>query len=261
MKILMTQGIGDLIAVESLLTPRERYAVDEIVWVSKHHEDLSQLSPVAFPNLYREHVVIEPGVTEGRVDKRVNIQAIQALTDYDLSGCLDYAWHVVNAQLLAGQRHYQGSLIAMSQLADVSHLRLPDRYCAIHPYSTHSPRLPRNFTRHDWLNVLEWLDQKQLPAVVLGLGEKKPPQHPLIHNRINGTTLLEAMAVVQNCHAFLGCASCLSVMAARVLPRPRLGIVTHTSLLRDDQRIYYLPHEDRSFLVTAIVHRLPCMEV
>lgn len=242
MKALITAGIGDFIALESVLRPGERPGM--LYYATRAEDAIRELAPHCFPRL-KGQVSLYRDFT-GPFTKRFCFDSKEQLLqyvrlDFDPAILVDLSIGRVGQEYLAGKRSFVGSSLLRKPLADVSRFALPERYCVVHPYSANARTPLRDLTSQEWQYALLFLRDQDLTGVVLNRGgSEAAPRDGRLLDLSNKTTLLEALEITKGATAYFGSSSCFSVLAAQVV-EPDLCHVKGHDQLRDKWQAFYYP--------------------
>jgi hypothetical protein len=142
---------------------------------------------------------------------------------------------------------YRGSSFLAHRLADPPPAPCP--YAVIVPRSRGFGRWSgRDFDAGDWKRALGFLDAHDLAGLVLTEGAEAIPASPRLVNLQGKTTLAESIELLKGATAYLGIDSCLSVLAAKLLPAERLAVKSTNNHAYQWARTYYAPHVETGFL-------------
>lgn len=246
MRILLTCGLGDFVAIESHLSPSERASVTAIHWATRQRAALEQLVPFVFPNLKAQHVERDtwgpPFSRTFCVSSRKELPGLAPeVVDFSVGGVVD--------QVRRGRRTFHGSTLVRHRLADVASLGLPPAYYVAHPYSENVRTPVRDLDALEWANVCRRLHARGVPLVVVNRGDERMPAWPGVIDLSDRLSLHEAIEVTKGAAGFVGAASVFSVVASKVVPANRLFIKGGADLKRNYSTFYYAPH-----VTNAIVH-------
>ena len=236
-KILLTAGIGDAIALEAMLIPKEREELTEIHYACPAAKEVSLLfrSLPGYPNL-KTHVLHPTG--DKAHYSRASVEAVTG----PLPGVEDWS---INRIFPQGRPFTSSSLLA-GRLADV---KLPSRpYVVVSAASTWGRWPGRDLDAEDWKTCLGILEKRDLLGIVL-LRERRPvPVHPRLLDWQGRTDICESVEVVKGAVGYLGIDSCWSVLAAKLFPASRMWIKSNSGHFRDNIRAYMAPHKELSFV-------------
>ena len=254
MRVLLTCGIGDFLAIESHLTADERAGVEVVHWATRAREWLLPLIPFAFPNV-REHVTERdvwgpPGHPSYSVGSRDELPGLDpAVVDWSVRRIIE--------QVHGGERPFTGSTFAATPLCAVAHLDLPREFAVIHPYSENARTPLRDLTADEWALTSSRMRSRAMPIVIVNQGRERFAPAPGVIDLTNRLTLLEAMEVTKRAFCFVGAASVFSVIAAKKLTADRLFIKGNVFLKNQFSAFYYAPHESNSFIGDNLMEILP----
>lgn len=252
--LLITGGLGDFMAIEAFMPPGLRNQLVAIYYATHAAKSIQTAFAVmdTFP-LLKSHVVLWNDFSKfyafnhkGEVDKRMQ-EAGLPLPDGWRHHVGDWSIAHIFPQVSAGLLPYEGSSLLSRTVA--VRPPVPAFYYAISPATVTDKRNnTRDFDRDDWAAVLARLERDAVPGVVLGIGDDPVPEHPLLVNLVNKTTLPESVEVLKGAKGFFGIDSSMSVLAAKLFDRPNLQVKTRHSQLVRTGHIYYAPKTDMSFI-------------
>ena len=236
--LLITNGIGDFLAAESFWPEAKRRELTTVYYATRQwraiRELLEAFARKNYPRL-KHHVVLWEDFDEseafcftsaGDVTQRVRVPP----------GVEDFSIARVFPEVTEGLLHHTGSTALRYELADVTHLELPQRFFVIFPQTDDNLPPERNFTSRDWLDALAWIaDAGGRAAVILGgpVDESDRFRRPELSPRpgeldvldLRGhTSILESIEVLKRAEGYLGIDSWLSVPASRLFRWPKLAI-------------------------------------
>ncbi len=240
MKILITGGIGDAIAIESMLMLEERSSIDTIYWATRAAAFLVPL----FKHVYNINHVVLPCEkvyysTEG---VRADYELPAEVQDFSISRMFpEFSTRPFVLSSFAGVS------------ADLSRFNLPDRFVVVQhqtPLHTNSvQRALRDLDQSEWTAILNRLEAENLSAVVVNSGDTDPPpEHPRIINLVGQTSLVESVALLNQAEGYWGIASGLCVLASQLFDAEQLWVKGPEYFLWINRHIYFAPHESFPFL-------------
>jgi hypothetical protein len=143
----------------------------------------------------------------------------------------------------------------------VNNFNLPQRYLFIAPTTTskifhcincdipHSNECPlngntRNFTLHDWNNIIAFLDKNDIKGVVIGIEDitmytKKSNK---IIDLTNKTTIENAILILENSIGYIGIDTCFSVIASFCLKNIFIKCLNRHGVNYKDVYFYNIPN-------------------
>lgn len=219
MKIVITGGIGDAIAIESLMTDAEREQIETIYYATRAVTGCKQLFTKipSFPRLqnqitvwndFSKHFAFYDAL---QMTRRIGthgkhylpiIKEVKEAKDFSIS------------KIFNEKRSYTYSSFIRFELANTN-FNLPKEYVCVCPYTISDQRdKKRDFNEKDWETTTKILKEMDLPGVVINQGESYIPDNYI--NLANKTTIREAIEVVKASKGYIGIDSCLSVIAAKV---------------------------------------------
>lgn len=239
MKVLLTCGAGDFIAIESFLTHKETQSVDTIYWATRARETILPLIPFAFPNV-KNHIIVKDDWSDAFTEGF----SIESGKDLDLpTDVVDWNITKIRDEARRGSRQFRGSAFVKQQLAQVSDLNLPESYFVVHPFSINARTLDRDITAEEWTMICRSSRVCGIPVVVVNQGDETLKRYPGVIDLTNKLSLLQALEVVKQSRGFIGASSIFSVMASKVLSQSQLFIKGHDLLKNDFAWFYYAPIE------------------
>lgn len=258
MKILLTCGIGDFIALEGFITFKEAQSVETIYWATRAREAIMLLVPFVFPNV-KEHIVVKD--TWGEPYR--NGFCFESIEDIDdmPEDVVDFSIKPMIESIKRGNRRYNSSFLDKKSVASIADLNLPEKYFVVHPYSENARSETRDMTAQEWTTAWRSLCPSGIPIVIINKGSEKLKQYPNVIDLTDKLDLLQAIEVVRASSGFIGSSSVFSVIAAKFLAPAQLFIKGHTLLKNEYSWFYYAPHEDPQQLVTQnLLKVLPRLE-
>jgi len=222
--ILLTGGVGDVLAVESLMTDEERNAINCIYYATRAFKPCVELfeNLPSFPELKMQPILWKDFSKifcfhdkEQLADKLCAYQpnALQQLARKLMAPIEDYSIK----KIFAEDRAYTYSSFVKTNLASLKKFNLPADYFCICPYSNNDKRdLRRDYSSADWGQTLNILKRRGMYGVVINMGQETIPQDPYIINLSNKTNIREAVEVVKQAKGYIGIDTAFSVIAAKV---------------------------------------------
>lgn len=253
--VLLTGGIGDVIALDAHWTAEEKAAVQQLHFATRQGRHLAPLF-ARMPDY---------SGLRGFVDwwADANDWWCYLSKDHAVQWGCPIPDHVADRSIWeefirirrGGLKVQQSSFLA-TKLAELPS-GLPGRFAVIVAYTPHNGddhQAVRNFRRQDWKDTLEWLRRRKLVGVVLNSPCSLPvPRHPRIRDFTGRTTLAEAMEIVNQAEAYCGIDSWASILSALRLPGDRLAILSRHEHLYRWLPEYYPAHQDHDFVNGWIV--------
>lgn len=239
--MLLTGGLGDVVAVESLMSPEERERIDTIYYACPWIAELRAIFTALpnFPNV-KQHVELTPKRTYyQKSDVEAAHGPLPPLTDYSI------------LKIFPQRRAYTGSSLLAYPLAD--NLPTFDKpYMVVVPTSRWGRWNDRDFSESDWRTCIGYLDRHDMLGVMLFNGNDYLREHPRLVNLQNKTSILETVELLKRAAGYIGIDSALSVLAAKLFPVKRLAIKSVWKHCYEHKAIYYAPHRDFRFLQRRI---------
>lgn len=240
--VLITGGIGDLIAVESRLTPAQRARLEAVYYAAPAAEELRQIMAAlpGYPRL-KAHTILPTGRRTHYT--RVTVERVCGRLP---KGTED--WSI--GRIFPKRLPFVGSSLLVARVADPD--RPPGPYVVVVPHSTWGQWPDRNFNPADWRACLDFLDARGVYGVVLCRERLAIPDHPRLLDWQGETTILESAELVKGAQGYVGIDSALSVLAAQVFPARRLAVKGHGGWLLGSLYNYYAPHVEFPFVRPAL---------
>lgn len=250
MKALITGCLGDLLDVTKWLTDQERSDVDTILWATPQQGATAETIVGRWLPSVKSHVRLWPDWS-GR--PRLYVSADHVARDLEREGrilppCADWSVETIFGDTT---RLWNGHEIFT---------RLPtEDYWAVQAFSSHDSGIWRDFSDDEWCALLEWLVQNRQRAVVVGTGPQFVPDHPRILNRVNQTTILEAVDIVRAAKGAIAVDSFFASLAAPLFDHRHLAIRIRSTWPTFYLRSRYSPHPAWPFVgndLRSLLHRL-----
>ena len=240
MQALFTGALGDFIGSESFMTNDEKDAVDTILWATRNREEIRAAVDLTdiFPNLKEEKILFDDFCDERPTrpwqegDRFINIHKKGDLnrmcglnlSDAEMAAISDHSLDATLEGIFSGQRRFQGSRFATRSVwPSISHLKLPQRYVAIHPWSD-AEYNGREFSEQDWISIIKFLNHIGCQGVVVNKSKHPAPQHPNLIDLTNITSLKETWAIIAAAESCILCASSLACFATKLFPKDRIWL-------------------------------------
>lgn len=230
--ILLTGGVGDILAVESLMTDAERQSINCIYYATRASKPCIELFDKlpTFPQLKKQTVIWKDFSKifcfhdkQHFTDKLCAYQpnALQELAKKLMAPIEDYSIK----KIFEENRPYYYSSFIKTNLSPLKKFRLPATYYCICPYSNNDKRdLRRDYDSADWGQTLNILKNRNSFGVVINIGDEPIPQDPHIINLSNKTNIREAVEIVKHAQGYIGIDTAFSVIAAKIF-RPENIII------------------------------------
>lgn len=270
--LFFCQGIGDAIACDSILTIAEKLNINKIVFatpvgklISGLFKNIQEYGNAAhvFANVdFSKHTFIAG--KDDFLDKYPGQKEI-------LSDVSDSSFEMFLKDVACNIRHYQGSSFLIQKLANISYMKLPSNYISITPFTVRKlvgKHLPRDLDRSDWVSLLSFLMAKSMYGVILNnsrwipttisrLELPKIPQHKLLIDLTNKTTVKESIEVLKGGKGYWGIDSFLTVLAVKLFSGDYLKVKNQTYINTSNEidcnkrKFYFFPKNEYKFLVTG----------
>jgi len=241
--ILITGGIGDFLAVESMLTPEERESVDTAYYAAPAANEIAAIL-TALPNYPRlkNHWILptysHTFYDSGEVARGLNWNRPANMQDLSIRDFFPL------------NRPYAGSSVLTKALANPA---VPDRpYVVVVPHSTWFMPAGRAFDAADWDSLFRTLDKRDLVGVVLCRDAVPIPSHPRLIDRQGQLTILESIETLKRADGYLGIDSWCSVLAPKLFPANRIAIKNTWPHGWENRRSYWSPRSEFPFVSTSL---------
>lgn len=242
--ILLTGGIGDFVALDSLMSCEERESLEEVWYACPNREAVETLLravPHAYPRL-RSHVVLPTErkslYSKAEVEEQVGTLPV-SVQDWSILKIFPNRWL------------YTGSSFLTRPLTTPPEVARP--FVVIVPASSWGAYKGRAFDEDDWAVCLKFLESRNIHGLVLRKENIALPQHPLLLNWQGRTNILETMELVKRADGYVGIDSWVSIFAGLILPACRLAIKAIADFTYTHQMSYYQRRRDFGFLQRKLV--------
>lgn len=256
--IVLTGGIGDVLALESFMSDDHRKSIKKIYYATRAadqcKEIFAQLSKT-FPSLEKQESVWTDFSQKFAFYSKAEVSEHLDNPPEDWHLAIDWSIYHKFCQIEENRFKYSGSSVLKTKMADISQMKLPKNYLVICPYSGNNPDMrDRNFTDADWQEVERYLYEHNLRAVIIGQGDFDKPKSKYLVDLTNKTSLPQAIEVLKKAKGYVGIDSCLSVLAAKLFDE-HLFVRSSNEHLLNWKHIYYAPKTQFDFIGPAV--RLP----
>jgi len=247
--ILLTGGVGDVIALESFFGDYERETLSTIYYATRNHKEIRSLFDSMsdiFPNL-KNHIILLDDFSEFfALHEKTEVSSKLSEFPEDWPRVSDWSIMSKFNQFDSDYYTYNGSSLLKKQVADISHLDLPDKYVVLVPWSHNDSIMKdREFTSEEWAEVLMFIENRGLKGVVLNTGE--PCNIDGLIDLTNQTTMPQSIEVLKRASGYIGVDSCLSILASQLFD-DILFIKSNNSHLYRWKHVYYATKKDFSFI-------------
>lgn len=261
MKTYVSLGIGDAIAIDSLLTQKERNNISELYWACRFGVDVAPLfhdNPF-YPNLRQSHFIddaLGQGAMRGLDPVAVNFWHMRPdfprnkQVGLSLFGLSSIENTIDGAGLLGSDRGFtNSSFIDMATEESVNWVAAgvkPNEYILFHyPTSTRPRSDIASIIDSDWNFVENLSSSSGLPVLIITDTDITPPlSNYLLHKKY---PIREIMGLCKYAAYYCGCDSFISISCCKCLPPERLFIKSHKPNIQADiltnkwQQKYFLP--------------------
>lgn len=255
--VFFTGGIGDVLALESYFTQRERDNLETIYYATRKSDPIIEI----FQNLnnyprLRNHVVVYDDFSKfwcfySKEECLVHLKSNGLPVPDGLLHAED--WSIANkfTKINSNYITYNSSSPVNLKLCGVSEFDLPKNYISICPYSSDKRVSTRDFSKDDWKNTSVLLDRLEMTGVLLNSGIDICPVYDNIIDLSNQTSIIEAIEILKNGCGYIGVNSVLSVLAAKLFHN-NLFIKSSDEHCHRNRHIYYAPKKTFEFLKGGI---------
>lgn len=258
--ILLTGGIGDIFAVEAMMSDQLRGDLTSIYYatpVQKAVMPLFKLLP-NFPNL-RNHIVLwddfsyyQALLSKGALTQLKNTKqpGWERLLPDRWSTVLDFS--ITNMFNSPTSRSGESSFM-QHRLCNVDHFDLPSEFVVVVSSTSRDKSLPRReLSVREWQRLVCYLEDIGMPAVILnGPGVPKCSTEGFL-DLSGDTSLAESIEVLKLAKGYIGVDSCLSVMAAILFDPPWLWVRGRSKNLNACKHFYYFKKRRFHFFVPEL---------
>lgn len=250
-QILLTGGIGDVLALECFFPEKDKQELNRIYYATKASKPLMEvfeaLKP-AYPNLqYQQSIWDDFEELFAFHDKSEVGQHFESLPD-DWPLVADWSVNSKFNQINEGLYEYTGSSLLKVKLADVSKFGLPEAYLVLAPTSDNNKnRSHRNFSAYEWAETLRYLERYGFKGVLLGTSELGFEKSDQVIDLTGKTTMPESLEILKGSKGYIGIDSSLSVLAAKVFDE-HLTVKSFGQHLWKWKHIYYAPKKEFDFI-------------
>jgi len=242
--IFLSGGIGDIFAIDSLLTNEIKKDIKTIYYGTKHASIFQKLLQKVPEYDIKNHFVVW--------NESFIYKSEYSLTDIGFLESTDFGIFAIFPQVLSGHLHYNKSSWLMHKLCEIK-VDLPEDYIVICPYTGNKSGAIRNFTDADWRETLNFLEKRNIKGVILNeIFDGPIPNHPNLIDYSSQTDILESIEILKKAKYYIGIDSCLSVLAAKLFSADHIAIKVIAKHPVNWKRVYWAPHVEFPFLKSII---------
>lgn len=244
-KILVTGGVGDFFAIESMMSNDQKEALEAVYYATRSQKIIQSLleNHPSFPNLKTHEIVYDDWSSRfcfiNILEVRASISNPKILDNVD-----DWSISRIFSLFHSKYLKYEICSFLSHTFAKVDRFNLPPTYITIAPYSINDKRNPRDFNEQDWKSLTDALIKNNLIGVVLNIGEDPVPNHPNIINLSNQTSIQESIEILRGSIGFVGIDSCLSVIASKMFNENNIFIKSANQWINQHLSAYYSPRSN-----------------
>lgn len=259
--ILITGGVGDVMAIESMMTDPERESINCIFYASRAAKPCMELfvDLPSFPNIKKQTEIWKNfsqifafNDKKHLADKLCAYQpnALQEITRKLLEPIEDYSIK----RIFAEKRPYTYSSFLKHSAASLEKFNLPEKYYCICPYSSNDKRdIRRDYNSSDWAQTLSILKQKDTIGVILNKGTEYIPDDLSLVNLNNKTNMKEAIEIVKRAQGYIGIDTAFSVLAAKLFDPTNIMVKCLNDHCFRWAHVYFMPLTKFDFLKDRIM--------
>lgn len=238
--ILLTGGIGDVLALEAMMSDAQRAALETIYYACPSVREIMSLFP-ALPNYPRlkHHIILPTGSKIHHSRDSVDRLFTEVAAD---------DWSIGEAFPRADLK-YNGSSFLAHRVAEPPQIDGP--YGIIVDVSTFGKMPRRDFDAADWQACLATLEAWGLRSVVLSREPCDIPSHPLLSQM--QLPILQAIEAIKGASGYVGIDSWASILAAKLFPADRLRIKSISGNFYKWGHIYTAPRQDFAAVVSQAI--------
>jgi hypothetical protein len=258
--ILFTGGVGDILAVESLMTDSERRSINCIYYATRAYKPCLELfeSLPTFPELKKQTVIWKDFTKIFAFNDKKHLE--DKLCAYQPNALQEIARNLMNPiedysikKIFTENRPYTYSSFIKNEIANITRLSLPKNYYCVCPYSNNDKRnIGRDYNHVDWGQTLKILKDRNIFGVVINLGDEAIPIDPSIINLNNKTNIREAIEVVKHAQGYIGIDTAFSVIATKIFNPKNIIIKCLNDHCFKWAHIYFKPLTNFEFLKDKI---------
>lgn len=230
---LLTGGLGDVMVVDSFLSPNERASISRWYVASPAALVIQEMLSLAYPNI--------PVFIVDKVRVYYNKAQLEQRFALDLSHVRDLS---IRTFFPSAGECYGSSLLSLP--LDNDYKTELGRYIVFTPY-TINQRGCRNFTLREYEAVVRGAD---CPLVVLYKGRQNIIKRGNVVDMSNRTTLKQTIDYLRGAHSYIGVDSALAHLSCQVHERPIIKSIN--PWYYNNLRLYAAGLKDTSCVVRDI---------
>jgi hypothetical protein len=249
--VFFSGGIGDVFALESYMTDSMRANLRAIYYGTRQYKPIQEaFSKLGnYPNLIKQHPVWTDfgsfWAFYSKTDCIRRMKSQHVIVDKEFFESADWSISKIFEEIKRGKRKYNGCSFLKGVMADISHLKLPQEYVVICPYSTDKRLVSRDFSKKDWNVVENYLSKTGRIGVVLNKGDYAVPESSRWINMSNKTSICESIEILKKARFYIGIDSCMCILAARHFYPANLFVKSVNKQFYNCQSIYCAPNNVR----------------
>jgi hypothetical protein len=251
--ILITGGLGDVFALECLMSPEMRENLTDVYYACPAQRQIRVLWDLLanYPRLKNHHFLPSgPKVYHSHKEVHEDLGIPPGVEDWSIATKFPSQWKFYGSSFVA-RRLWESDLIR-----DCSF-----RHVAIVPHSYSNPTWDgRQFDPDDWKVTLRFLEERDLAGIVLGHVPMSAPNHQPIPNHkrlinlINKTTIAEACELTKASGGYIGIDTCFSVLASHTKAADRILIkCVNDPHMANWKHVYYAPRRAFPFIKRKVI--------
>jgi ADP-heptose:LPS heptosyltransferase len=256
--IFLSGGLGDVFAIEAFFDDATRHQLQTICHGTQKMNIIKDVfrGLSSYPNL-RNHQNTWDDFSSfwcfySKTECETKLRHHSIGKTKEFIHARDYGIFECFPKIRSGAWKYSQSTFLKERLADVSHFNLPKRYLCVCPYSSDKRITDRDFNSTDWQQLLNYLDDNDMYAVVLNDAMEHVPLSNRIIDLSRRTNIHEAIEVLKASRGYVGIDSSLSVLAAKRFDAESITVKSRNKHCYENKEIYYAPLTDFKFLKSNI---------
>lgn len=255
--VILTGGIGDVIAVESFVFKKYHNKIDNVFLATRGYKEIELLLKTVYPEI--NIINLFPKFPDEFYAFMTAKQVLDYLYDNDYYNIgviglqksdnvlVDLSIYPIFNKIKNGELKYDESSFIIKKLNPLNNFDLPNEYVSVITTSNRDPyhkARGRNLTTDEIQNVVDVCKKNEIKGVCVYCNCIKP-HNDLIH--IKNSTMLESLELVKNSVGYIGIDSWLSVIGGYVFNNKNIKIKSFNQHAFDNRECYY-PLVNRSDL-------------
>lgn len=252
--ILLTGGIGDVLAIEAFLPDEQRAFLSTILYATPKYKIVREIFCALpnYPRLEHHQVVWDDFSNFWCFYKRdgciSHLHSIGRPVPNELTTCQDLSIATIFPLIKIKCLKFTGSSLVKHTVADIRKFDLPNAYITLCPYSTDKRFNTRDFQEEDWRYVIQALERRNIVGVIVNSGGDICPDHHRLINLTNKTNILEGIEILKAGIGYWGIDSAFSVTASELFTSPNLVIKSRNPHCINHTDCYYPKQPNLQFI-------------